>query len=98
MRIEDWRAQIDEIDNQLLRLLNRRARLAARIGGMKLRAGVPFYDAGREQEIIERACNANAGPLDERAVAKIFRRIMRESRGVQTREAERMLEDAREVA
>lgn len=98
MGIEDWRAQIDEIDNQLLRLLNRRARVAARIGGMKLRAGLPLYDPEREQEVVARACKANAGPLDERAVAKIFRRVMRESRAVQSREAERLLEDAREVA
>jgi chorismate mutase len=99
MRIEDWRAQIDEVDNELLRLLNRRARLAARIGGMKSRAGLPLYDADREREVIARACRANAGPLDERAVARIFRRIMRETRAVQTRDAERRLsERAREVA
>jgi chorismate mutase len=99
MKIEDWRAQIDEVDNELLRLLNRRARLAARIGGMKSSAGLPLYDPGREQEILSRACRANAGPLDERAVARIFRRIMTETRAVQARENEQLLtEQAREVA
>src|SRR3989440_12672458 len=90
MKIEDWRAQIDEVDNELLRLLNRRARLAARIGGMKLRAGLPLYDPDREREVLARACRANAGPLDERAGARIFRRVMRETRALPTRGAERL--------
>src|SRR2546423_14138279 len=98
MKIEDWRAQIDEVDNELLRLLNRRARLAARIGGMKLRAGLPLYDPDREREGLARACRANAGPLDERAVGRIFRRVMCETRAMQKRDAERPSERAREVA
>src|SRR2546421_11166221 len=98
MKIEDWRAQIDEVDNELLRLLNRRARLAARIGGMKLRAGLPLYDPDREREVLARACRANAGPLDERAGARIFPRVTRETRAMPTRDAERLSERAREGA
>jgi chorismate mutase len=98
MKIEDWRAQIDEVDNELLRLLNRRARLAARIGGMKSKAGLPLYDPEREQEILARACRANAGPLDERSVARIFRRIMCETRAMQARVLESLPEREREVA
>lgn len=32
MNTEDWRAQIDEVDTEILRLLNRRARLAEKLG------------------------------------------------------------------
>ena len=80
MTIEDWRAEIDEIDNELLRLLNVRARLAIRVGESKRSAGLSVLDGAREREVIERARRANAGPLDDRAVARIFRRIIQESR------------------
>ena len=80
MTIEDWRAQIDAIDAELLRLLNARAGLAVRVGESKRSVGLRVHDGEREREVIERACRANAGPLDERAVARLFRRIIRESR------------------
>lgn len=85
MSIQDWRAQIDEVDGELLRLLNRRAGLAAQIGALKRSAGLPLYDAERERDVIARACRDNKGPLDERAVIEIFRRVIRESRRVEAR-------------
>lgn len=85
MSIEDRRAQIDEVDGELLRLLNRRASLAAQIGALKRHAGLPLYDAERERDVIARACRDNCGPLDERAIAEIFRRVIRESRRVEAR-------------
>jgi chorismate mutase len=71
----------------LLRLLNTRARLAVQIGVLKRRAGLPIEDAERERDVLARACRANAGPLDERAVTEIFRRIIIESRRLEARAA-----------
>ena len=76
MRNEDLRAEIDSIDNELLRLLHRRARLAV---GPAVPWGAQRRDAAREGDVLERACRVNAGPLDELAVAKIFRRIIHET-------------------
>jgi chorismate mutase len=83
MRIEDCREEIDRIDGELLRLLNRRALLALEIGEMKRRAGLPLKDEGREREVLSRSSVANAGPLGAGSVARIFRRIIRESRRVE---------------
>ena len=80
MNIEDWRAEIDEVDSELLRLLNRRARLAAKVGRLKRAAGLPLMDPDRETRVLRKLQQANTGPLDQRAVAKVFRRIIRESR------------------
>ena len=86
MRNEDLRAEIDSIDNELLRLLNRRARLA--VGPAAAAAagehGANARGATREGDILERACRVNAGPLDELAVAKIFRRIIHETQHAAT--------------
>jgi chorismate mutase len=83
MDIEHWRKEIDEIDAELLRLLNIRARLALKVGALKQAAHLPFCDPERERIVLHRLQELNGGPLDERAVDKLFRRIIRESRRVQ---------------
>ena len=84
MDIDQWRKEIDDIDAELLQLLNRRARLALKVGAMKQTLNLPFCDPERERTVLERLTELNDGPLDERAVGKVFRRIIRESRRVQT--------------
>ncbi len=83
MSIEDWRIEIDEIDEQIIGLLNRRARLAIKVGTLKKTCGLEIFDAERERKVINRMMTVNTGPLDERSVTKIFRRIIRESRRVE---------------
>jgi chorismate mutase len=83
MDIEHWRKEIDDIDAELLRLLNMRARLALKVGALKQAAQLPFCDPERERSVLERLLEINSGPLDERAVGRVFRRIIRESRRVQ---------------
>src|SRR2546427_5375149 len=88
MSVEDWRAEINALDIELLRLLNQRARLALNVGESKRDAGVHLCDHTREREVIERMCEANEGPLDDRAVVELFRAIIHESRRIQTRAAD----------
>ena len=83
MDIEHWRKEIDDIDAELLRLLNARARLALKVGTLKQAADLPCVDPERERCVLERLEEINRGPLDKRAVARVFRRIIRESRRVQ---------------
>ena len=83
MSIEEWRSEIDSIDEELLRLLNTRARLALKVGALKREALLPLCDKDRERDIINKVCLANPGPLDERAVTRLFRRIIFESRRVE---------------
>jgi chorismate mutase-like protein len=85
MRIEDWRAEIDSIDEALIRLLNRRAKVAVEVGMLKRTAGLSLCDPERERAVLTKVCTANAGPLDDEAVTKLFRRIIRESRRVEAR-------------
>ena len=44
-------------------------------------------DPDREQYVLTRLQDINTGPLDDRAVYKLFRRIIRESRRIQTNAA-----------
>ena len=80
MRLEELRKEIDAIDAELLRLINRRAKVALSVGATKNRSGLPLYDPARERDVLARACRANEGPLCDGAVSKIFRLIIEESR------------------
>lgn len=84
MDIQHWRKEIDDIDVELLRLLNMRARLALKVGALKQAANLPFCDPDRERSILQRLQEINSGPLDEHAIGKVFRRIIRESRRVES--------------
>jgi chorismate mutase len=90
MTIKDRRAEIDRIDSELLSLLNRRARLALKVGESKRDAGLSLCDRAREREVIERARQSNSGPLDKQAVVRLFRCIIRESRLAEERALERV--------
>ena len=85
MSINDWRLRIDALDGELLRLLNERAGIALKVGESKKEAGASLCDHTREREVIERMCEANEGPLDERAIVELYRAIIHESRRIQNR-------------
>ena len=78
--IEHWREKINAVDAQLLRLLNRRARLAQRIGRIKHVRGRRLWSPARERAVLERLVGMNPGPLDPRSIQRLFRGIIRESR------------------
>jgi len=78
--IEAWRRRIDQIDEQLMRLLNSRLACAVEIGRLKRVLGLPVYSPDREAWILERVMRENPGPLDPTAVGRVFERIIDESR------------------
>ncbi len=47
--LADWRQEIDALDTELLRLLNRRAAIACEIAVIKVASGLPAYDGKREE-------------------------------------------------
>ena len=83
MGVSDWRKRIDELDSKLVELLNERAKCAAEIGKLKRQDGEPILSPRREREILERAARLNRGPLSERAVRRLFERILEEARAVE---------------
>lgn len=81
--LDTLREKIDHVDGQLLRLLNRRARLARQIGERKGGTG-PVYVPSREHAILARLTALNGGPLPDEAVAAIYREIISASRALET--------------
>src|SRR6058998_452962 len=79
------RQQIDRIDDQLLRLLSRRAEFALAIAEQKARSNSEVYAPGREKGVLERLARANRGPLPAHLVRAIFREIISASRSLEQR-------------
>lgn len=80
MTIDDIRAEIDQIDAELLKIFNRRAELALAIGHLKKELGLPIYDPSREKRIFTKMNAQNPGPLDNNAIKRLFERVIDESR------------------
>ncbi len=80
------RAEIDRIDDDLLRLLNERATIALRVGAVKRSRDVSLCDPTREREVLARLIEQNSGPLDAQNIESIFQRIIDESLQIQQRE------------
>ncbi len=74
--IEALRAQIDELDVQIVRLLNRRARLGLQAGHAKARSGRQVADSEREREVLVRVAMANDGPMPQDALLALYRQLI----------------------
>jgi chorismate mutase/prephenate dehydratase len=81
--LDPLREQIDRIDGQVLRLINRRARLAQRIGQAKQQDKTITYVPSRERQIMARLSELNPGPLSDSAVQAIYREIISASRALE---------------
>ncbi|MDB5999222.1 MAG: chorismate mutase [Rhizobacter sp.] len=79
-----FRVQIDQVDQELLTLLNRRAALAQEVGEVKKAEGSVAFRPEREAQVISRLKTINAGPLRSESVAPIWREIMSACRSLET--------------
>ena len=79
-RVEELRTRIDELDEQLVRLLNERASYALEIGHLKDTLGLEAHQPEREIEVLDHARSTNGGPLDAGAITRLFERIIDEAR------------------
>lgn len=74
--LADFRTRISSIDEQLVALLNRRARLVVEVGKVKREHGIPIYTPHREAEVLARVLASNTGPLADRTIEGIYRELM----------------------
>ena len=76
MNLENLRKQIDSLDEELVKLLNERVKVALEIGKAKKEKGGEIYVPAREKEVFERIEKLNSGPLPKDAARAIYREIM----------------------
>lgn len=85
MDLAHLRKKIDQLDRRLVRMLSQRGRAAQQIGRLKRRTRLAIYEPRRESVILGNVRKANRGPLSDRQLADIYRRIIRAMRELQRR-------------
>jgi chorismate mutase len=85
MDISDWRQRIDELDEQIVRLISQRAEAAQAIGEIKRTSAMPVYEPKREQEVFDHVRAVNPGPLDDAEMLHVYERIIDVMRTLQRR-------------
>lgn len=83
-RLEQLRAEIAALDDELTRLLERRLAAVAEIGGIKQRLGLPVLDPAREAEVVRRAAHrARERGVDPELVRAVLWRVIDHARQLQ---------------
>ena len=87
--LKKLRDGIDEIDEQVVKLLSKRTLHSVLIGRIKRTLNMPTYNPEREKEISKRIASYREDPLNEEGLLRIYERILDESRAIQHEEKEK---------
>jgi chorismate mutase/prephenate dehydratase len=74
--LEPLRREIDGLDEQIVNLLNERARVVVQIGKVKQQHNSPIYAPDREKSVLEKVRRLNRGPLPDRCLEAVYRELM----------------------
>jgi chorismate mutase len=87
-RVRELRERVDEVDGELIRALNERARIVQEIMTLKAESGAPVYDPKREEEILRRVVEQNTGPIYDSSMRDIFELILHRIRDLEIQRGE----------
>jgi chorismate mutase len=87
-RVRELRQRVDEVDKELVRALNERASIVQELMAIKSEAGAPVYDPRREEEILRRVVEMNAGPIYDSSMRDIFELILHRIRDLEIQRGE----------
>ncbi len=82
-QLESLRAQLDQLNLQILDLLNQRAALSQEIGKVKLSQGTNKFDPERERHMLNLITEHNNGPFTDATVQYLFKQIFKASLDLQ---------------
>jgi chorismate mutase len=87
-RIAELRSRVDEVDREIIRGLNERARIVQELVAIKAEAGKPLFDPRREEEILRRVAEQNEGPIYDTSIREIFELILHRIRDLEVQREE----------
>ncbi len=87
-RVRELRVRVDEVDRELVRVLNERARIVQEIMAIKAEVGAPVYDPRREEEILRGVVEQNEGPIYDASMRDIFELILHRIRDLEIQRGE----------
>ena len=76
MNLDELRVDIDSIDEQIVKLINERCKLAAKVGEWKKKRAHAIYVPEREKQLFEKLHAKNNGPISSSTLRSIYREII----------------------
>jgi chorismate mutase/prephenate dehydratase len=76
VNLDELRKRIDELDEQIVRMINERARVVLEIAEAKSARGEPFYAPSREGQVYKRIRQINEGPISDVCLQAVYREII----------------------
>jgi chorismate mutase/prephenate dehydratase len=78
LNLEELRKSIDKLDEQLVDLINQRAKIVEQVGKIKRndKNAPPIYAPDRERAVLDKIKANNQGPLPDRCLMAIYRELM----------------------
>lgn len=80
--LNKYREKIDKIDQKLINLINKRAKIAEMIGKLKKKMDLPIYQKDREIHVYKKIKDLS-NLIDEEDVEKIWKEIINACRKIQ---------------
>ena len=74
--LDQLRKEIDQINEEILKLLNKRAAVAIEVGKVKKKAKSAFHVLDREHKIYQKLARINKGPFPNKAIRPVFKEII----------------------
>jgi len=81
--MEELRKQIDAIDSRIVALLDRRAKVASKIGEWKRRSGRPVFDGVRQRALLDSLTKRSKGVFPAEGLRNVFTEIMSACRNLE---------------
>ena len=82
-RILTLRKKIDDLDEEIIKLLKTRMEISKKVGLLKEKLHIPIEDKLRENEIIERLTSKAGKNLSEEQLIRIFTAVFKTSKQMQ---------------
>ena len=79
--LDDIRSRLNELDDELLKLLSERRQMSIEVAKSKVQTSKPVRDAAREQQLLVKLINAGRDKyeLDAQYITKLFHTIIEDS-------------------
>ena len=97
MELNELRSEINQIDDEILRLFLRRMEVAGQVADYKRENNLPIYQPQREREILKKVAD-QAGPEQGGYARELFSMLMELSKRAQNKRSGKELELHRQIA
>ncbi len=81
--LEELRQQLDEIDNEIVRLYEKRMEVCGEVGDYKIQAGRKVVDRAREKDKLQDVAAKVNGAFNKKGIQELYEQLMSMSRKLQ---------------